>query len=261
MTTPPAYTALGHVDALLGKERSPAGYHLVSEFPGWEGAVPLLRGLIERYRPRVVFEVGSGANPTLDPADVQRFGVRYITSDNDADELKLAPDAFESCCLDLEGDAIPPELIGSCDLIFSRMVNEHISDGEKYHRNLYALLAPGGIAVHCFAALGTLPFLVNRFMADGISSRLFGFFAPRDEQHKKFRAFYSWSRGPTRDMTAKLQRLGYEVVRYDGYYGHMYYKKRLPLLHRLELAKSRALLTLKVPQLCDYGVMILRKPA
>ena len=68
-------------------------------------------------------------------------------------------------------------------------------------------------------------------MADGISSKLFSYFAPRDEQHKRFRAFYSWSRGPTRDMIAKLQRLGYEILRYDGYYGHLYYKKRMPLLN------------------------------
>lgn len=269
MTAQPAYAALDHVETLLrsvagpskASPPSPIGYHALSDFPGWEGAVPLLHGLIERFHPRLVFEVGSGANPTLDAKDVQALGVRYITSDNHPDELKLAPAGFKSCCLDLQGDAMPPDLIGRCDLIFSRMVNEHISDGEKYHRNLYALLAPGGIAVHCFAALGTLPFLANRFVADGISSKLFSYFAPRDEQHKKFRAFYSWSRGPTRSMIAKLQGIGYEIVRYDGYYGHLYYQKRLPWLNRVEAAKSRVLLQLKLPQFCSYGVMILRKPA
>lgn len=148
---------------------------------------------------------------------------------------------------------------GKFDLVFSRMVNEHISDGRAYHTNIHNLLEPNGLAAHCFSTLYALPFTANRILPDWIGGMLLNLFAPRDA-HKtgKFRAYYSWSRGPSAAVLSRFEALGYEVIEYRGYFGHTYYR-RVPLLHRLEGLKSRVLLATLISPLCSYGMMIARK--
>lgn len=236
-------------------------YQAVDAFPGWEKAEDLLKQTIERLNPKTVFEIGSGANPTLSINDVIGYEVRYITSDRDDTELRKADPSYEARCVDMENGPIPQDLLDSCDIVFSRMVNEHIHHGLRYHTNIYRILAPGGVAIHAFSTLYTLPFLANYLLPSYMGEILFKFFGPRDRhQHDKFRAYYSWSRGPTRNAVGRFQRLGYEVVCYDGFFGHLYYRRRMPLLHRLERVKTRVLLSLKMPLFCAYAMVVLRKP-
>lgn len=145
-------------------------------------------------------------------------------------------------CLDLESGPLPEDIIGRVDMVFSRMVNEHIKDGLRYHRNISDLLRSGGIAIHCFSTLYAMPFVVNSFMPMGLTSRLLEFFNPRDnpEEHGKFPAYYSWSRGPTKKMILGFQELRYDVLQYDGYFGHRYYSTRLPILDAGALEVSGA---------------------
>lgn len=235
-------------------------FRSVSDFPGWENAEALLRRAIEEWQPRTVLEIGSGANPTLNHSDVTYYGLRYITSDCDPAELAKADFAFETRCLDLVED-VPADLLGRCDLVFSRMVNEHVRDGRQYHANILALLSPGGVAIHAFSTLYTLPFLANRLVPSRAGDALYNFFAPRDRhQNNKFRAYYSWSRGPLQSAITRFRRLGYDVVTYDGYFGHLYYRDRVPVLHWLERVKTWMLLRFPIPLLCSYAVIVVRKP-
>ena len=207
-----------------------------------------------------VLEVGCGANPTLSSATVSALGIKYTANDISPAELEKADLVFDRWVCDLANDAVPPERRSTFDLVFSRMVNEHVSDGKTYHANILSLLKPGGLAAHCFSTLYTLPFLVNRILPDSISSILLRVFAPRDS-HKlgKFRAYYSWSRGPSPLMISRFEALGYEVVEYQGYFGHTYYS-RVPIAQRLEFWKARILLARPMPALCSYGMVILQKP-
>jgi hypothetical protein len=59
-------------------------------------------------------------------------------------------------------------------------------------------------------------------------------------------------------MISRFEALGYEVLEYKGYFGHGYYS-RVPLLHRLEHLKARILLANPIPELCGYGMVIVRK--
>lgn len=237
------------------------GYHPVDDFPGWDRAPDFLSGLVERHRPARLLELGSGANPTLDVSEARRLGVRYVTSDVDAGELSKAPPGIEALVLDAERGALPPELLGTQDLVFSRMVNEHIRDGRSYHRNILKLLAPGGIAVHCYASLYALPFVVNATAPSWLSLQLWRLVGPRDEhQHGKFRAYYSWCRGPSRRMIRRFEGLGYRVMEFHGYFGHNYYRLRLPFLQPLERIKSRLLLARPVGALTAYAVVVLQRP-
>ncbi len=231
-------------------------------FPGWTDAPEFLAALIEREGPETVLEIGSGANPTLPAERLRGRALRYTTNDVLASELAKAGPAYDTLLLDLA--TAPPELLprDAFDLVFSRMVNEHVADGERYHRNIFDVLRPGGVAAHCFSTLYALPFVANRLLPERLASRLLDLFNPRDRDlQDKFPARYSWSRGPSRRMVARLSRLGYEVEEYHGYFGHPYYNRPpLRLLRRLEQAKTAWLCRHPVPALTSYAVVVLRKP-
>ncbi len=237
-------------------------YGTYEDFPGWEGAPAFFASLIERAGSESLLEIGSGANPTLPPEYVRSRGVRYTTNDVSESELLKAESSYETLQLDMaaaDGRALPTEAF---DFVFSRMVNEHVEDGERYYRNIFSVLRPGGVSAHCFSTLYALPFVINRFLPEPIGSRIFDAFQLRDRhQHDKFRARYSWSRGPTRRMIAGLSGIGFEIVEYRGFFGHRYYDKGLPaVLQRLETAKSGWLRDHPVPALTSYAAVVLRKP-
>ncbi len=142
------------------------------------------------------------------------------------------------------------------------MVNEHVADGERYYRNIFTVLRPGGVTAHCFSTLYALPFVANRVLPERFASRVLDTVNPRDRyQHDKFRAYYSWSRGPSRLMIERLSRLGYEVLEYRGYFGHGYYDHPAQRpVRALEEAKTRWLCRHPIPILTSYAVVVLRKP-
>jgi 2-polyprenyl-3-methyl-5-hydroxy-6-metoxy-1,4-benzoquinol methylase len=233
-------------------------YGLVDEFQGWDSG--LFKSLLTEYGSKRILEIGSGANPTLSPDDVRSNGLAYVTSDLSSEELEKADDVFERLVLDLSIKDLDPALSGKFDFVFSRMVGEHVKDGSQYYRNIYSLLRGGGVSAHCFSTLWALPFAFNRLAPEPIARMALDLFNPRDRhRHEKFQAYYNWSRGPTKTMIRRFKNVGFEVLRYDGYFGHPYYK-RIPLLHNLEAFKSRHLLRHPIPQLCSYATILLRKP-
>jgi 2-polyprenyl-3-methyl-5-hydroxy-6-metoxy-1,4-benzoquinol methylase len=238
------------------------GFHSVYQFPGWENRAPgWIIDIIQRFNCKDVLEIGSGANPTLPVETIRSLGLRYTANDISEEELGKADMGFESWVWDVSANPPPQHMEGRFDLVFSRMVNEHVADGRRYHANIQRLLKPGGISAHCFSTLYCLPFLVNRFMPDFSTNFLLRLFAPRDA-HKtaKFRPYYSWSRGPSERMVKRFEELGYDVLSYRGYFGHGYYW-RLPLLNRMEGMKARLLVSRPISALSSYGMLIVRKRA
>lgn len=236
-------------------------YQHTSAFPGWQKAPDLLINLIQTYAPKKLLEIGSGANPTLSPEKVSELGINYTTNDLSSLELAKAPSIYSKweanlCAVDIA--QTHPERYG---LIFSRMVNEHIKDGKTYYKNLYDLLEPGGVTAHCFSTLYTLPFVVNRLLPETLTDKLLHIFSPRADrfQHEKFPAYYSWSRGPSKRAISRFKSLGFEVVEYVGYFGHGYYRKKLPFLDRLEQKKAKWLVENPNPNFTSYSYVILRK--
>jgi SAM-dependent methyltransferase len=235
-------------------------YETAKESQAWHRPSDFLKNFLAGGEYRQILEVGSGANPTLAPDYVRANSLHYVTSDVDKDELKKAAAAFECLVVDFSAN-VDPALFGKFDCVFSHAVNEHIRDAAKYHRNIFNILRPGGVAVHCFTTLWAVPFALNRLLPDSLTDMLLKRFAPRDEvHHGKFKAYYRWCRGPTPVMIQRFQSLGYEILEYIGCFGHYYYGKKLPWLHRLEEIKMRYLLRHPVPQLCSYSTVILRKP-
>jgi SAM-dependent methyltransferase len=236
-------------------------YGLRQAFPGHKQSVEFFAGLIAREGARTVLEVGAGANPTLPRAALAAVGdVRYVVNDVDPDELAKAEPGYDTLVGDMSAPGWkPPEPF---DLIFSRMVNEHVPDGETYYGNLFHALRPGGLTVHCFSTLYALPFVANRVMPERVSDALLQSAQHRRDfhHHGKFRAYYAWSRGPTRRNIRRFESVGFVVERYDGYFGHGYYGGRSKLLQSLERAKSQFLVRHPNPHLTAYAMVQLRRP-
>jgi 2-polyprenyl-3-methyl-5-hydroxy-6-metoxy-1,4-benzoquinol methylase len=197
----------------------------------------------------------------MEPEFIKSEELTYVTSDISEVELEKADPIFKRLVLDLSQKEIDPMLSESFDCVFSRMVNEHIRNGQQYHENIYKILKPGGISVHIFSSLWSLPFIANRMMPEFLGNILLNYFsAGRDNpKHGKFKAYYSWSRGPARSMIERFRSLGFDVLNYTGYFGHYYYH-RWSAISRVERIKSNYLLKHPVPQLCCYATVILRKP-
>jgi len=252
----------GHGDAPTGRLGANVRYETVQGFAGWQGAAPAIERLITEFGCRNVLEIGSGANPTLSVEAVRRLGLRYTTNDISEAELGKADSAYARLRHDFSETNPPAGLHGSFDLVFSRMVNEHVRDGARYYRNIAAVLAPAGITTHWFSTLYALPFIGNRLMPEFVSDRILDVLAPRDRSdHGKFKAYYSWGRGPTRKMVARLEALGFDVLEYTGYFGHTYYRRSLPLLDYLERKKAAFLAKHPNPFLTSYARVVLRKRA
>lgn len=233
-------------------------YNLVSNFIGWSKAESFVKDLILKYNIKSILEIGAGANPTIHPEFINKHNLKYTISDIDDEELKKADNIYSNLVIDLSLHDF--YLSEKFDLVFSRMVGEHISDAKTFHKNVFNILNIGGISFHCFSTLYALPFIANRYLPENISNLILHRIAPRDKhQHGKFKAYYDWSRGPSKKMIQRFESIGYEVIEYVGYFGHNYYSK-IVLLNKVEEIKSKLLIKFPVPLLTAYAHFILKKP-
>ncbi|MGH9474745.1 MAG: class I SAM-dependent methyltransferase [Terriglobales bacterium] len=215
--------------------------------------------IVSRNAHRIA-DLGGGANPMLSASFCRRYDLDYSVVDISEEELAKAPAGVRRVHVDLgsrdftwQGERY--------DLVFSRMVAEHMPDGRQFHRNVLELVAPGGLALHCFPTLYSLPFLVNRVVSQRFSSWLLKRVQPRDRyRHAKFPAHYSWCRGPSRRQCRRFTSLGYDVVEYQGYFGHPYFEA-VPWLDACERRVAAWLALHPLPLGTSYAYLTLAKPA
>jgi 2-polyprenyl-3-methyl-5-hydroxy-6-metoxy-1,4-benzoquinol methylase len=206
-----------------------------------------------------VCEIGAGPNPMLSADDLARLDVEYVCLDVSEDELEKASGAYHKVCADVvRGGA---ELPGDFDLVLSRHVAEHIDDPRAFHRNVRAMLRPGGCALHWFSTLYEPVFLVNRLLPERVAERLLLTFEPQRAstgRQGKFPPYYRWCRGPTRRHLRRLERLGYEIREYDAYFGHTYFRRVRPLQALVDRVAG-ALARRRVYALSSYALVVLRR--
>lgn len=220
----------------------------------------LVLDLIDTHGVQRVCEIGGGARPMLSADQTSERGLEYSILDISESELAKAPIECDKICADITarafsyGDA-------TYDLVFSKMLAEHVREPEQFHRNVLGMLADGGLAVHFWPTLYTMPFVINRVVPEPLAEALLRTFAPRDSyRHAKFPAYYRWCRGPTRRQLRRLASVGYEVVEYVGFFGHPEYYDNLKLIQTLHEAKTRFLLKHPDPNFTSYAFVVLRKP-
>lgn len=225
----------------------------------WSGFTTFLAELIQQEGAHRVCDVGGGAKPALELSAVRDMKLDYSVLDISAEELAKAPDGYHK----LLGDIASPELAleGSFDLVFSKMLAEHVQRPEAFHRNIHRMLRDGGVAFHFFPTLYHPAFVLNRLMPTEASMRLLRVVQDgrhASGRHAKFPAYYRWCRGPTDRQRRRLERVGYRVVEYRGYFGTKYLEKIGPL-HALDKRVARGLVRRPVPMLTSFAYVVLRK--
>lgn len=231
----------------------------------WAGYVDYVQDKILRSGAQRVLELGGGANPLLPMEFARRHGVEYTVLDISQAELAKAPAGYRKVCGDIGSPALElAGLEGGYDLVFSKMLAEHVRNGEQMHRNVFRMLAPAGKAVHYFPTLFAPPFIVNRLFPERLADRLLQWLEPgreRDGNKGKFPAYYSWCRGPTHRQLERFRGLGYDIEEYIGYFGHSVYYRKIPGVRTLHRRLSEWLATHPVPALTSSAYVVLAKPA
>lgn len=227
-----------------------------SSSEAWTGYLPYLTGLVEQRSVRTVCDIGGGANPVFSLDYIQQRGIEYSVLDISQSELDKAPPEYQKIAADIASPncQIPDQKF---DLVFSKMLAEHICDARQFHTNIRRILKPNGVAVHFFPTLYAPPFVVNWLIPEALSDRLLTIFNPRDRhQHAKFPAYYQWCRGPIAGQFRRLASVGLDVVEYVGFFGHPGYYRRLPGIKQVHRAISSLLLKWPTPLLTSYAYLV-----
>lgn len=227
----------------------------------WDGFDDRVARVVDDTGAVDVGELGGGANPTVSLLERWPGRLSLTVLDISAEELAKAPDHVRRHQVDL--CAPEPPVDQAFDLVFSRMLCEHVEDPRAFHRNCFAALRPGGHAVHFFPTLTALPFVANRVVPERMGERLLETVYPsrhRGGHHAKFPARYRWCWGPTEAQLDRYRSVGFETVAYDVGLGHNYYD-RIPGLRTLEHAKTALTLAHPTPWLAAYALVVLRRTA
>jgi SAM-dependent methyltransferase len=186
---------------------------------------------------RRMLEIGAGRRPLLTAEEINARNIRYTANDIMQTELDLIPFPVETAVFDSCGE-ISPEWTGCFDVICSKMVQEHVSSGERFYRNILRLLSNGGVALNFHPTLYCPPFLVNRAFPEHVTRAVLRFFKPERNSGDvpKFPATYElcYSSAATADVISKI---GFSAVHIFPFYHHEYFTG-IPGLRSLDEALS-----------------------
>jgi SAM-dependent methyltransferase len=227
----------------------------------WQAYDGLVVDLAKREGVSAVAELGGGANPMVADSDRWGFAQERVVVDISATELAKADGEVQTRVADL----CKPIEDGhdAYDLVFSKMLCEHLPDARAFHENCFKILRPGGLSVHFFPTLYTVPFVINRLIPENLTRSMLRMVQPQrftDPKLQKFPAYYRWCTGPTARAVKRYESVGFKVEAWNAAFGHLYYEK-IPGLNKVERAKTRFLLEHPVPMLTSFATVVLRKPA
>lgn len=200
-----------------------------------------VRRLIQTQRARSVMEIGGGRSPMFDEGEIASMGVRYVINDISARELRMAPDYVGKVCFDI-AEPDQRKIVGyggQYEVVFSRMVFEHVRDTRQAYRNIHALLAPGGTALNFHPVLYCPPFVLNVLLPEELSRWILKFFVPirTDVGVPKFAAWYDRCRVSAR-VREEIRSIGFRDVWQIPFFYHSYFKN-VPGLFQVDRALSR----------------------
>lgn len=227
----------------------------------WCNAVASIEKAILRSGAKRILEVGAGANPTFKKEFLDQHGLEYTALDILQSELDKAPDCYHKVVADICAKQL--DIGQKFDFVFSRMLAEHVPDGETFHRNVFHLLAPGGVAFHFFPTMWAPPFVLNRILPEKITEAVLLTIQPeraREGKQGKFPAYYSWCRGPVPSQIARLEAIGYRIESYAAFFGHRGYYKKFPPLLWLHEALCRWLIAHPIPAITSFAHLTLVRP-
>lgn len=180
---------------------------------------------------RSLLEIGGGRSPLFTGDEVNDLGLTYTVNDISADELERAPAYVSKQCFDIAGK-VPTQ--ATYNLIFSKMVFEHVANAGDAYRNLHKLLSPGGVVLNFHPTLYSIPFILNKLLPESIALMLMEYIHPAigAKTARKFPAYYSYCYA-TEKSTQMLKSVGFEEILIIPFYGTNYFAK-FPMLSSLD---------------------------
>jgi SAM-dependent methyltransferase len=182
-----------------------------------------LRQRLESLGGGKVCELGGGARPALELDFLERNQLECLVVDIAAPELAKAPDGYATLVGDVSSSSFSTgDHDGRYDVVFSRVLAEHVPDARQFHTNVRRLLRPGGLAMHFFPTLWWPPFVANRLLPEALAEWILLKIEPwreRSGRSGKFPAYYHWCFGPTRRQVARLSSTGFTVEHCVAYFG------------------------------------------
>ena len=134
-------------------------------------------GMLREVR---LLEIGGGREPLLTPRRPRAASRSRSTTSTPA-SWRWRPALFDTAQFNVAGD-FDPKLAGRFDLIFSRMVFEHVHGAPRAWSNMCALLAPGGVALAFHPTLYAPPFVINWLAPEALTARVLRLFFPDRHQ-------------------------------------------------------------------------------
>jgi SAM-dependent methyltransferase len=187
-------------------------------------------------------DIGGGRDPLFAPQEARALGLQVTLNDISAQELARAPAEYEKIHCDIAASdtmrTIAPE---SFDLVYSRMVMEHVRDARQLWANQHAMLAPGGVALAFMPTLYAPAFALNHAIPEAVSGAIVKrLFPDRHEEgdNPKFPAFYDLCFGDERKVAPVLREIGFAEVLVLPFWGYSYFWK-IPGLKQIDAAFTR----------------------
>ncbi|VUD72948.1 hypothetical protein MET9862_03557 [Methylobacterium symbioticum] len=227
----------------------------------WTSLKPTLERVIGQIQAKSVLEIGAGRHPFFSMEEAQRLGFRLTINDIDAAELDYAPRGFDHLVLDVAQDVDRRLLDGHAfDLIFSRMVFEHVKDARKAWTNLHDLLAPGGVGFAFVPTLYSPPFVLNRLLPDDLTGRALRLMdrTRNDKEIPKFPAYYDACRASETRLRPFLKEIGFSEALVVPFYGTPYFP-RIPVLRQVFRAFDMLCTRHDLRTFASYAYIIARK--
>ena len=219
-------TASADEPGVLAKALS--GLEIVNDHRwAWANYKRTVRDLSAMSTARRLIEIGGGRDPLFDRAEIKELGVAMTINDIASSELAALPEGYQTACFDVAGDiSCVADLRDRFDLAFSRMVFEHVADGQRAWSNLYKVLAPGGIALAFVPTLYAAPFVLNWLLPDKLAAAIVKsiFHHRTDDEDPVFPARYSWCFADDARLRSMLSAIGYREIVVQPFYGHGYYR-------------------------------------
>jgi SAM-dependent methyltransferase len=246
------------IEAYRGNETS-ARWH--SQW-AWDNYETLVIDLANRFGLVDLCEIGGGRDPIFTADEAAARNVSLIVNDIDAGELALTPPGLRTAHFNVAGDLSeigrPSDIY---DMMFSRMVFEHIDGVPQAWANMHRLLRPGGVGLCFFPTLYSWPFLINHLIPEkasrAILHRLFP--ARADEgDDPKFPALYDHCRSSDRVVGRMLRNTGFSEVHIMPFWGHGYLKS-FPVIREIEGGLNRLAALADIRLVTTYAFVLVRK--
>jgi SAM-dependent methyltransferase len=227
----------------------------------WRNYTAFVVDIIKEAKRGRVMEVGGGRFPNLTKDIVDALDIEYTSNDISMKELDLAPPWVRKACFDIstkDGGELS-NYYGGYDVIYSKMVMEHVSDYRSAYRNISQLLAPSGISIAFHPTLYCPPFVLNKLIPEDVSRRLLqAVFRNRtDSGIPKFPAQYSGCVISDR-IRENIRKLGFKKVWQLPFFGHDYYS-RIPILKQWEQFSTKQLVDLNLTFFSSFSYTIALK--